>query len=490
MDEQAYMNKPDAAEQLPSGDESRAHGEEPPRPATGAAEDAFLLRGLARNLRCGARLALFRRADPAGFAVSPGALALLVGADLTLNLTISFLLVGTAGGFGYSALPPFFFHLPLMLLCGLIAGRLLARPDLVTLLPAALISLSIPLEIIHGVLEGLATLPLLERLSDYLDAPHYYRFFSWWTAAASLFLLRLGPTRLIRRFAALVLFLALVVLPLWFFPRGDLWVSEKSRGGEELRLTEEVLATQPRLLNEQLGSLLPGRNGVTDLYFVGFAGDGTQDVFMRELTAVARLFTGRFGTAGRTVSLINSPQTATTQPFATATNLSLALSRVGRVMDRDEDVLLLFLTSHGSADHQLAVNNGPLELDEITPEMVRRMLEEAGIKWKVIVVSACHAGGFIPPLRDDHTLIVTAADATHESFGCENGKDFTWFGKAYFDEALRGTYSFVTAFEQARETIRQRENEEGETPSNPQIWVGEAIKQKLPLLEKRLAARQ
>jgi hypothetical protein len=159
-------------------------------------------------------------------------------------------------------------------------------------------------------------------------------------------------------------------------------------------------------------------------------------------------------------------------------------------MDREEDVLFLFLTSHGSADHQLVVNNGALELDEITPEMLRRMLADSGIRWKVIVVSACHAGGFIPPLQDDHTLIVTAADASHESFGCENGKDYTWFGKAYFDEALRGTFSFVTAFERARETIRRREKEEREPPSNPQIWMGEAIRQKLSLLEERLAVRK
>jgi len=36
-------------------------------------------------------------------------------------------------------------------------------------------------------------------------------------------------------------------------------------------------------------------------------------------------------------------------------------------------------------------------------------LRESGIKWRVIVVSACHAGAFIHALQDDNTIILTAA---------------------------------------------------------------------------------
>ncbi len=486
MDDQHLSNTSQPAVSAP--EEAENTGFREASPAEPDEAEPSLARGLARNLGRGVTLALFRRVPPAGFAHKPADLALLAGSDLGLNLVLSFLLVGAAGSFGTSAIPAFFFHLPLMLFCGLLAGKVLRRPSLTTLLPTALISLSIPLEVLHGALEGIANLPRLQWLGDWLEAPHYYRFFGWWLAGAVFFLLRLTPVRLSRRLASIGLFLLLVALPLWYFPRGDLWVGEGTRGAEELHLTEEVLDAQPRLLDEQLASLLPGRSGMPHLYFVGFAGDGGQDVFMREVTAVARLFTTRFGTAGRTVTLINSPQTATSQPFATATNLARTLDRIGSVMNRDNDVLFLDLTSHGSADQTLAVDNGPLELDELTPEMLRRMLDRSGIKWRAIVVSACYAGGFIPPLQDDHTLIVTAADATHESFGCENGKDFTWFGKAYCDEALRHTYSFMTAFERARETISKREKEEGETPSNPQIWVGEAMRRQLPLLEKQLAA--
>jgi peptidase C13-like protein len=464
-------------------------------PANGAAAAcagrADLLRNLGQNVRGGMGLALFRRLTPAAFRTAPADLALLVCADLLINLANSFILVGSGGTFAATSLTSFLFHLPLMLLCGLLAGRLLARPGLLTAIPVALIALSVPLELGHALLEGISSLRRLDWLAGYLDAPHYYRFFGWWTAAATLFCVRLAPGRPRQRLALVLLLLVVLVIPLWFVPRGDLWLSSAASGESgELHLTEQVLSAQRLLLDRELAGLLPGKKGEANLYFLGFAGDASQDVFLKELSAAAQLFAERFGTAGRTITLVNNPQTATVRPFATATNLDRALGAIGRKMNRDEDMLFLFLTSHGSADHFLAVDNGPLELDELSPEMVRQMLARSGITWKTIVVSACYAGGFIEPLKDDHTLIVTAADAAHESFGCTTGEDFTWFGRAYFGEALRRSYSFTAAFEQARQTIRKWEQEEGESPSEPQIWVGEAMKKKLAQLENRLVSRR
>ena len=277
---------------------------------------------------------------------------------------------------------------------------------------------------------------------------------------------------------------------LWFFPRADLWVSLAESGGEsgELQLTEQVLSAQARLLDGQLAGLLPGVKGEPHYYFVGFAGDATQDVFLKELLAAERLFVRRFGTARRSIILANNPQTAVTLPFASATNLYRTLSRLGQVMNPDSDVLVLFLTSHGSRDHELSVNNQPLQLDQLTPEMLRSMLKKSGISWKVVIVSACFAGGFIDPLKDERSLIITAADATSESFGCGYGENFTWFGEALLDKALRNTFSFTKAFEMTRETIRQWEDEQGETPSNPQLFVGKEIGKKLSVLERGLAA--
>jgi len=464
---------------------ARSAGDAAQGPGTG--RDAYVRR-LLRNLWGGVRLALFFRVAPDQFCATPLALALLALCDFLLNLAVSFFLVGRGGSFAYSAVPGFFFHLPLLLFCGYLAGRLLGRPSLVCDLPVALVSLSIPIELSHAVLERLAQLRQLEWLDRYLEAPHYYRFFGWWALAGLLFLLRRAWPSLGRCCALLLLFAALVA-PLWIYPRPDLWVSAAESGGEsgELQVTEKVLSVQARLLDGQLAGLLPGVRGEPHFYFVGFAGDATQDVFLKELLSAEKLFARRFGTAGRSILLANNPQTAVTLPFASATNLYQTLARLGQVMNRDSDVLVLFLTSHGSREHELSVNNTPLELEQLTPEMVRSMLKKSGITWKVVIVSACYAGGFIDPLKDDRTLVITAADAKSESFGCGAGENYTWFGEAFLDQALRSTFSFTEAFERACETIGKWEDEQGETPSNPQIWVGKEIGRKLAVLEQGLA---
>jgi hypothetical protein len=445
------------------------------------------LRNLWRDLLAGGKISLSLQVNIDQLHPVSGALALLVCTDLFFNLLESFILVGSTGHFASSAVPQFFFHLPLFLLFGFLAGKILSRPSLGIQIPLALIALSIPIELIHAVMEGMAQMRELSWLQDYLQAPHYYRFFWWWSTASALFLLRLEPAPRSRRLCTLLLFLVLVLPPLWYFQRADLWTAtaESAESGE-LHLTDKVLAAQPQLLNGQLAGLLPGRNSETDLYFVGFAGDATQDVFLKELRGAEQLFSTRFGSFGRSVILANNPRTAATLPFATAGNLERALKRVGEVMDREHDILFLYLTSHGSSEHELAVSNRPLELGNLTPGQLREMLKRSGIKYKVVVVSACYAGGFIDPLKDEGTMIITAADADHESFGCGYGEEFTWFGEAFIEDGLRQSSSFAQAFDKARQKIRQWEDEQDETPSNPQIWVGKEIEPRLAALQKGL----
>jgi hypothetical protein len=155
-------------------------------------------------------------------------------------------------------------------------------------------------------------------------------------------------------------------------------------------------------------------------------------------------------------------------------------------MNRDQDVLFLYLTSHGSEDHRFTLEFRPLRLRDLDPTALREMLDASGIRWRIIVVSACYSGGFIEPLKNDSTLVVTAADAHHMSFGCGAESDFTYFGKAYFDQALRATYSFTGAFETARRAIETRERAEGRIPSNPQMYVGPEMARKLEGVAARL----
>ena len=58
-------------------------------------------------------------------------------------------------------------------------------------------------------------------------------------------------------------------------------------------------------------------------------------------------------------------------------------------------------------------------------------------------------------------MVITAARADRTSFGCADENDFTYFGRAFFNEALPASGSFFEAFHQGAGAGR-RVGEEGQ----------------------------
>ncbi|MGH8583333.1 MAG: C13 family peptidase [Gammaproteobacteria bacterium] len=242
---------------------------------------------------------------------------------------------------------------------------------------------------------------------------------------------------------------------------------------------EAVLYRQPGLVARALSGVRKGQRGVVDLYYLGFAGDGEQRVFKNEVLLAERILARQFGARGRTLVLFSDRQGLNRYPLATVTNLREALKGMAARMDRDEDILFLFVTSHGSKDHRISVQLGELPLQDLPAAELAEMLAEARIKWKVIVVSACYSGGFIAPLRDENSMVITAARADRTSFGCSDEAELTYFGKAFLQESLAATSSFQAAFARAARRVRAMESEQDYTPSEPQIAYRPAILRKL-----------
>jgi hypothetical protein len=287
--------------------------------------------------------------------------------------------------------------------------------------------------------------------------------------------------------------------PLWFGPlllENDGWWQAAPQGPQvDTRYlspaSEAVLAAQPGLLDDALDDIEDERPEMTDLYFVGFAPYAPEDVFRKDMEVAQKLFDDRFDTKGRSIVLLNNPRTVLDTPLATVSNLRITLNEIGGAMDSEHDVLMLYLESHGTRDHRLYAEFPPLELDSLTPDMLRKMLDDAKIKWRIIVVSSCYSGGFVDALKDDNTLIMTASAADKTSFGCGSESDATYFGDALFQHALRFEDSFIKAFEQAKEAIAAREIKENVSPpSDPQMYVGPDMATKLPKLESDLRSRR
>ncbi|HYE41621.1 MAG TPA: C13 family peptidase, partial [Ramlibacter sp.] len=221
-----------------------------------------------------------------------------------------------------------------------------------------------------------------------------------------------------------------------------------------------------------------------------FAPYAAEDVFLRESTMVAGLLAQRFDAEGRVLHLANHATTSERLPWATPLNLQRAVQALAQRMDREHDVLVVYLTSHGARNFRLSAAHWPLKVEGIAPVDLRRALDDAGIRHRVIAISACYSGGWIAPLAGETSLVMTAADPDHTSYGCGRRSELTFFGRAVFDEQLRSTHSFERAFAAAVPVIRQREQEAGKKDgfSNPQISVGAKIQPVLHELEQRLDA--
>jgi hypothetical protein len=208
---------------------------------------------------------------------------------------------------------------------------------------------------------------------------------------------------------------------------------------------------------------------------VSFGLFGDQGVFRSEASGAAQVVANRFG--GDPVVVRSNTKTGGS---ATVETLATTLQAEAKKMNRESDILFLILTSHGSPDG-LAVVAGRLA-ETLKPSNLAEMLGRTAVRNKVVIISACYSGVFIPRLANDDTLVITAADANHPSFGCEDKAKWTYFGDAFFNAALRRANNLKDAFLLARSLVLRRELREGFEPSHPQMAGGGKV---APLLVAR-----
>jgi hypothetical protein len=268
----------------------------------------------------------------------------------------------------------------------------------------------------------------------------------------------------------------------------SLWAVNHSPGQvahqrESAARAEELMYAQPERIEAALGALEREPAIRPRMYFLGFAGVGEQKVFAEEIALAARQVHERYDTDWRRVTLVNDRRDYDTHPLASPAALERALHGTAQRMDRERDVLFLALSSHGKRDAKLVVTNGALPLNWLTGSDLARMLRESGIRWKVVVISACYAGAFIEHLRDDHTIVITAASPDRTSFGCNDRRDLTYFGEAFYRDALSTAPDLPTAFADAVAQIETRERSEGLAPSQPRAHFGAAMVARLSELE-------
>jgi hypothetical protein len=248
--------------------------------------------------------------------------------------------------------------------------------------------------------------------------------------------------------------------------------------------TPSQLLTEHRRLSAALDALKPQRPGVVDAFVVVVALDG-DPVFSREAREAGRVLATRFDAAGHTIVLANDEGRSKADAPGSPQNLSLALARAAELMDRNEDVLVLYSTSHGEPDTGLVYKDLKRGGGIISPARLAGMLSSLGFRNRLLIIQACFSGQFVPALKGPGTIVVTAAAADRSSFGCQAGNDWTFFGDALVNHAFRQPLPLDVQLRRASSLIAAAEGRERLTPSNPQVNTGSDTAGWLSRLEER-----
>lgn len=244
-------------------------------------------------------------------------------------------------------------------------------------------------------------------------------------------------------------------------------------------------ARQDERLDRALAGLAPQRPGVVDAYVVAIALD-PDPVFGREARVAADVLERRYDAARRTVTLAGPVDDQPSDlPRGSPDSLDRALARIAELMDEQEDVFVLYSTSHGTP-MGLTYRAGGDETATITPKQMRAMLNRHAIHNRLLILSACYSGIFIPGLQSPDSVIVTAAARDRTSFGCMADNDWTFFGDAMINHALRKPQSLGAAYAEAIGLVGQWERRFEVVPSQPQIFLGASSGRWLGPLERRM----
>jgi len=268
----------------------------------------------------------------------------------------------------------------------------------------------------------------------------------------------------------------------------DVWAPREVQTAateQDLPDAEGLLFEQAGRIDRALDAMGRDESSAPRTFFLGFAGVGEQGVFAEEIDLASRVLAQRFGIDGRGLSLVNDQRDLDGAPLASVSGLRYALRGLGARMNLDRDVLFLSVSSHGAPDPAIAVSNSGLPLNELTDEDLAQALAESGVKWRVIIISACYAGAFIDSLKNPQTIVIAAAAADRTSFGCSNDRDLTYFGEAFYRDALPGSRNLRTAFEAAAAAIAARERREHVDASLPEAYFGAELEAKLASMSSR-----
>jgi len=446
---------------------------------------AFVLKALARNLGAGARLALALPVRRLSFRIDLAQLLLIFGVSSLIDIGGDWVRYGPDARFSWQGAGNELFTLGLLVAVAALIAVARRRASLALALPVIVLA-SAPLIQVADV--ALAFVSRATDIPEFAASWLTYVIPAWFVAmiVRSTWVAFEGEGR--RRLAAAILAGAVLATPTWlapnFFPSMPWWQDEagpsNEAGASSRPNSELVQAAQQQLLDNALDDLADERPGLTDLYFVGFAADAREPALHADVLRAQQVMDERWDTRGRSIVLANDPQSLLDTPFATVTHLRETLREIGGTIDPDTDVVMIYIAGRGGAAG-VDVVHPPLDLLTLSPATLRALLDDAGIKWRIIVVSACRSDRFREVLADESTVVLTATAG--EDAGCAIGGEGTALGDALFGHGLAEHDAFADGLAAATKTLSEK-------AASGALSIGTAIADVLKALDRGNAARR
>lgn len=137
---------------------------------------------------------------------------------------------------------------------------------------------------------------------------------------------------------------------------------------------------------------------------------------------------------------------------------------------------LVYFSSHGAPQGVVVDQN------LLAPALLGAILDRTcANRPTIVVISACFSGVFIPELARPNRMILTAARPDRTSFGCGESDKYPYFDDCFLQSA-GAAHDFPELATLAQACVAARELKEGmQPPSEPQVWIGAALRPMLPL---------
>lgn len=202
------------------------------------------------------------------------------------------------------------------------------------------------------------------------------------------------------------------------------------------------------------------------------AGDHTLGVFDRAMETLARLFQQRRITVVRRFSA-DPTQVSDTVRLATVDELRRA---VPLMRARPGEGCIVYATSHGTTEG-LRLTRDLSSGYRLRPAVLRSLVHEAcGDAPTVLVLSGCYSGTYVREgIIGPQVIVLTAAAAHRQSFGCRAGETYTYYDRCFVREFPQAR-TWQELYHAVCACIDVAERSLSEPASAPQAFFGRLMK--------------